>query len=277
MQRAGRAWPAAILCVLAIFLLVVVPVISTDRSAAGDEADSPRLMGIIPEKGGEVGRDVVVALCFDRPMDTDSLAGSVSFDPAVNFTVCGEADCLVVPVNLLQGGRKYVFRMEPGKAKDEGGRACKESVELVFFTRDDSMALDIPALAFHGEVVEGEEPQAVADSMGFGVGHYPKTGRPGVGNLVLMAHASGLISFPFNRLRELRAGDEIRVEYGGRIFVYRWKEGFVVTADAMWIIQPQAYPMLTIFVCCAADGRPSPTFHPPYRYVVRAALSPTLP
>jgi hypothetical protein len=59
--------------------------------------------------------------------------------------------------------------------------------------------------------------------------------------------------------------------------VYGWKEGMVVPETAMWILDPQPYPMITFFACCAADGMPSPTFHPPYRYVVRAYLSRSVP
>ncbi len=113
----------------------------------------------------------------------------------------------------------------------------------------------------------------MANQIGFGVGQYPGTGRPGSGNLVFMAHASGQIPFPFNRLQELEAGDEISIDYGGRKYLYRWKEGLVVPETAMWIVDPKPYPLITFFVCCAADGKPSPTFHPPYRYVVHAPLS----
>ena len=46
-----------------------------------------------------------------------------------------------------------------------------------------------------------------------------------------------------------------------------------VMGDEFWILDPTPSPILTLFICCAEDGNPSPTFHPPYRYVVRATLS----
>ena len=99
-----------------------------------------------------------------------------------------------------------------------------------------------------------------------------RTGRPGRGNFVIMAHASGQIEFPFNSLFDLGEGDAIILTYGGRDYVYAWSHDRVVRDTEMWIVDPTANPVLTAFVCCAEDGRPSPTFHPSCRYVVRASL-----
>jgi hypothetical protein len=252
--------------------LLATPMPVTAGDGVPELDGGPRLLRVSPSEGGPLGRDVVVALSFSKPMDKDSLKEAISFVPEVDFDISGEAECLVVPVNLLDGGREYAVRMEPGRAKDLEGRPCADKFELRFWTRDDAMVIEIPALDYSGFITEGDDPQGVADIIGFGVGHYPGTGRPGAGNLVLMAHASGRIPFPFNRMTELAEDDEIRVRYGGRSYTYLWSEGLVVPEDAMWITHPQPYSLLSFFICCAADGRPSLTFHPPYRYVVRAPL-----
>jgi hypothetical protein len=241
-------------------------------SIASDAAEGPRLMRS-PSSGGEgLGRDTTVVLSFDRPMDMESLTRAAHFEPPVVFTVCGESECLVVPDNLLRPNAAYAFFLKPGLAEDMEGRAFEGEVAISFTTRGDGVTIEVPAFSYSGEVIEGKDPQGVASVIAFGVGHYPGTGRPGRGNFVIMAHASGQIDFPFNDLFDLREGDEIKLTYGGRDYPYRWSESRVVGDTEMWIIDPTTYPVLTAFVCCAENGKPSPTFHPSYRYVVRASL-----
>jgi len=264
----SKRWMLAgvIICLL---LMTLIPA----AARAEAEPDGPRLMRVSPSQPQLAGRDITIALSFDRPMELSSISEAASFDPPVAFAVSGEAECLIVPSDLLEGGREYSFRLEAGRVRDRSGNKFAEGLELRFTTRNEAMCFAVPGIGFDGDVLEGKDAQAVASVLGFGVGKYPGTGRPGAGNLVLMAHASGQIYFPFNRLQELKAEDELRVRYGGQTFVYKLGETMVVAESAIWILDPQGYAMLTIFVCCAADGKPSPTFHPPYRYVVRAALT----
>jgi hypothetical protein len=266
-----RVWRGAVVlvatCLLALICLAAVP------PAVYEVADGPRLLRTSPAGGEGLGRDTTVVLSFDRPMDTESLERAARFEPPLDFTVSGEAECMVVPENLLSPNAAYVFRLRPGLAKDLEGRAFQGEVEIYFTTRGDGVTIEIPAFSFHGEILEGKDPQGVASVISFGVGHYPGTGRPGRGNFVIMAHASGQIDFPFNALFDLGEGDEIELTYGGREYRYRWSEGIVVPDTDMWIIEPTSNPVLTAFVCCAENGKPSPTFHPPYRYVVRASLN----
>jgi len=240
--------------------------------AVPDTAEGPRLMRFSPRGGEVLGRDTTVALSFDRRMDLESLARAVRFEPPLAFSVSGESECMVVPDVFLSPATAYVFRLSPGIAEDLEGRAFEGEVEISFTTRGDGVSLEIPAFSFQGEVVEGNDPQSVASVIDFGVGHYPGTGRPGKGNFVIMAHASGQIDFPFNHLFDLRDGDEIKLSYGGRDYLYRWSEGRVVSETEMRILDPTPNAVLTAFVCCAENGRPSPTLHPSYRYVVRASL-----
>jgi sortase (surface protein transpeptidase) len=226
-----------------------------------------------PQGEDGLGRDTAIVLSFDRRMDLQSLSRAVSFEPPVGFSVSGESECIVVPDVFLAPRTAYTFRLRPGIARDLQGRACESETTISFSTRGDGMTMEIPAFSFRGEVMEGNDPQGVASVIGYGVGHYPGAGRPGRGNFVVMAHASGQVDFPFNGLFDLREGDEIILTYGGRDYRYRWSDGRVVEETAMWILDPTASAVLTAFVCCAENGRPSPTFHPSYRYVMRASLS----
>ncbi|MDY6795952.1 MAG: sortase [Actinomycetota bacterium] len=266
-------------CLVVLFLLCIVglamPRTAASTLTAGD--DGPRLVEVMPRQPDVVGRDMVVVLSFDRVMDEKSLREAVSFEPVVEFRLTGRGEYMVVPENLLEGGRDYRFRLEEGKTCDMQGRVLRDGVSFDFSTRNDLMTLEVPGMDFSGPVVEGNDPQGVAYMIGTGVGHYPGTGRPGGGNLVLMAHSSGLVNFPFNRLGELEEGSEFLLRYGGKLYRYTMKEGFVVRDDELWIIDNSSHPMLTIFVCCAENGEPSPTFHPPYRYVVRIILSQAYP
>jgi len=261
----------ALVCMLAFCFPAAV------CDAAPEGGGGPRLLRISPGGGGILGRDAVISLSYDRPMDLQSLSRAGYFEPPLEFGVSGESECLIVPENLLAPGAQYTFRLGSGMAEDLRGKACYEEVEISFSTRNDGVIMEIPAFSFQGEVIEGNDPQGVASVIGFGVGHFPGTGRPGRSNFVVMAHASGQVAFPFNRLFDLTEGDEIRLTYGGRDYIYRWSEGLVVRDTDMWIVDPSASPTLTIFVCCAENGRPSPTFHPPYRYTVRASLAGVIP
>ncbi len=264
--------------VAAMLLCCLAAVAAPGAEASGaSPAGGPRLMRVMAPEGAGAGRDAVIALSFDRPMDLHSLAGAASFEPGIPFAVSGESEVLVVPVNLLAPGTAYTFRLRAGGARDAWGAELSEEVEVSFTTRSDAMQIEVPSFSYAGPVIEGQQPQGVARAIGFGVGHYPGTGRPGRGNLVLMAHASGQVDFPFNRLFDLAEDSEIRVSYGGRSYLYRLEQSFVVRDTDTWIVDPSPRPLLTFFVCCAADGRPSPTFHPPYRYVVRAAVRDAMP
>ncbi len=259
-------------------LVAILLVIAGCGSAASQDADSPpephipQLVSCSPVAGSVVGRDASVVLTFDTPMDPASLQAAASFAPAARFSIFvsgNEAEFR--PDCLLEKSTTYVFTLVAG-ALSSGGVALEAGTSLFFSTRADDTTLTVPVLGYVNTVIEGATADAVTAALGNGVGHYPGLGRPGGGNYVLFAHASGQISFPYNRLFDLQPGDEMILEYGGRSWVYRVQKGFVVADTELWILDQTDDPMITFFVCSAPEGRPSPTFHPPYRYVVRAHL-----
>jgi sortase A len=111
------------------------------------------------------------------------------------------------------------------------------------------------------------------DVLDRGVGHYASTAQAGqVGNYSLAGHRV-TYGRPFNRIAELRPGDEVDVQTAAGHFVYVVKDAQVVTPDRSEVIapvpgrpgEPPTQAWLTMTSC-----------HPEYsaaeRYVVHALL-----
>ncbi len=111
------------------------------------------------------------------------------------------------------------------------------------------------------------------DVLDRGVGHYVSTVQPGeVGNYSVAGHRV-TYGRPFNRIAELRPGDEIDIQTAAGHFVYVVEDSQVVTPDRVDVIAPvpgrpgdrPTRALLTMTSC-----------HPEYsaaeRYVVHAVL-----
>jgi sortase A len=105
-----------------------------------------------------------------------------------------------------------------------GGKVTTERVQL-----GHGLALmRIPRLGkgFHYVVIEGV---SIAD-LRKGPGHYPGTAMPGqIGNFVVSGHRTTYLA-PFNRLGELRDGDQILIDTRARQYVYK--------VTGMKVVQP---------------------------------------
>ncbi|MFC4530972.1 class E sortase [Sphaerisporangium dianthi] len=101
----------------------------------------------------------------------------------------------------------------------------------------DAVALiRIPRLGrdYEYAVLEGVGPEDLRR----GPGHYPGTARPGkIGNFVLSGHRTTYAA-PFNRIDELRRGDDIVVEAPEARYTYRVSGKQVVTPDQVDVIAP---------------------------------------
>ncbi len=267
------------LVALAMVVLVLAAAVAgcgshaTPAQPVVEQPPTPHLVSLAPVDGAAVTRDVTVMLSFDAPMDAESLARSATFDPAIPFDVVESGEQVEIrPVSLLAGATTYRFTLNAGAALSEKGVRLETGATCSFTTSSDAVALTIPRFGFLSSIVEGTNADEIVAAIGNGVGHYPGAGRPGAGNFVLFAHASGQVSFPYNRLFEMSPGDEMILEYAGKSYTYRMTKGFVVNQTELWILEATQQPMITFFICSAAEGVPSPTFHPEYRYVVRADL-----
>ncbi len=270
------------MAILLITVIVAVAVmagcgssaVSGRETTATDTAPPPQLVSFAPADSSIVGRDISVVLNFDMPMNADSLKRAAIFEPAVSFQVnVSGVQVEFKPDCLLKASTDYRFTLSPDVALSDQEALLETEVDFEFSTRGDPIVLTVPAFGYINELIEGPTADAVTNALGNGVGHFPGLGRPGGGNFVVFAHASGQIDFPYNRLFELRPGDQMILSYGGIDWTYTVARGFVVNQNELWILDQTSQPMITFFVCSTPEGSPSPTFHPLYRYVVRAELS----
>ncbi len=234
----------------------------------------PELVAAAPAEGSTVQRDASVTLDFNVEMDRDSLQRAATFTPEAGFDVIVTGSRAELrPKSLLAEGTNYRCSLQPGTVLSRAGAVLEKGFNVAFTTTaGDPVTLTIDRLGLADNIMEGTNADTITAAMGNGVGHFPGLGRPGGGNFVIFAHASGQVSFPYNRLFELDPGDLMLLTYGGRTWTYRMAKGFVVYQDELWILDQSDSPIITFFVCSSPEGAPSPTFHPLYRYVVRADL-----
>ncbi|GAA4584355.1 hypothetical protein GCM10023194_24070 [Planotetraspora phitsanulokensis] len=96
--------------------------------------------------------------------------------------------------------------------------------------------LRIPRLGtdYKYAIVEGTD----AEQLRSGPGHYPGTAMPGqIGNFVISAHRT-TYSAPFNRIDELRRGDDIVVDARDARYIYRVSQKEVVDPTRLDVVDP---------------------------------------
>jgi sortase A len=123
--------------------------------------------------------------------------------------------------------------------------------------------IEIPAIGVNKIVVEGVD---LAD-LKKGPGHYPETPLPGQeGNAAIAGHRT-TYGAPFNRIDELKPGDEITVTTVQGEFTYDVAETLIVSPDQVEVLEDKGDNRLTLSAC-----------HPKYsarqRIVVVAMLAP---
>jgi len=121
--------------------------------------------------------------------------------------------------------------------------------------------IEIPSIGLSWFVVEGVGLDQLKD----GPGHYQGTPFPGqAGNVAIAGHRT-TYGAPFNRLDELRSGDEIKLTTAQGEFLYVYRETQIVTPGQTEVLDDFGDNRLTLTAC-----------HPKYsareRIVVTAAL-----
>lgn len=82
-----------------------------------------------------------------------------------------------------------------------------------------------------------------------GPGVYPQGAQPGEpGNLCIAGHRNTHGS-PFWYLDRLVAGDEVRITYGNKVYVYRVERSFVVDPTDWSVVAPTGYDAITLTTC----------------------------
>jgi sortase A len=134
----------------------------------------------------------------------------------------------------------------------------REYVTRTIKTGDPLTRIVMPKLGVNAVVVEGTSMAALRA----GAGHYPNTPLPGEqGNVAIAGHRT-TYGKPFNRLDELSAGDEVRLETPLATYTYRvvghpdsvtrpcGNGACWITHPNDWgVVAPTRKPMLTLTTC----------------------------
>lgn len=94
---------------------------------------------------------------------------------------------------------------------------------------------------------------------------YPQSGYPDTGNVSIAGHRS---ASNFLHLNKLVQGDEIRLYYDGRIYIYYVDDVFITHGRDWSIIEPTDTAALTLTTCDPPNSAPAQN-----RLIVRAYLS----
>lgn len=93
--------------------------------------------------------------------------------------------------------------------------------------------LRIPAIELEQPVLKG----ATKQNLNLSVATVEPTGMPGAdGNFVIAGHNSRTYGRHFNRLAELRNGDELLVDTRTGNYAYRVTDSYVVEAEDVWVL-----------------------------------------
>lgn len=121
--------------------------------------------------------------------------------------------------------------------------------------------IEIPRVGLSAIVREGDD----AKTLSFAVGHIPGTARPGEpGNVALAGHRDSF----FRALRNIRAGDVIRLRVPGRGDEYRVDSTEIVGADETRVLASTRDAVLTLVTCYPFGW----IGHAPRRFIVHARL-----
>ncbi len=109
-------------------------------------------------------------------------------------------------------------------------------------------------------------PDASDETLRLGPGHLENTPLPGLpGNAAIAGHRDT----HFRILKDIKAGDEIRIDRAGKQTVFQVKDTKIVRPTDVSVLNATAEPTLTLITCY-------PFYyvgHAPKRFIVRAALA----
>ena len=124
--------------------------------------------------------------------------------------------------------------------------------------------LDIPRLDLSVVVMEGDDDRTLRVA----IGHLPDTPLPWeLGNAALAGHRDTF----FRSLKDIRAGDEIRLATPHGEFRYVVQRIFIVDPEDVWILNPSPRASLTLITCFPFTY----VGHAPQRFVVQAYRLPS--
>jgi len=153
---------------------------------------------------------------------------------------------------------------------DQNGGGASENIEQAVESFPDKLlaeekaVLHIPKLKVMTKVNYGVELEDLRKLPGF----YPQSGYPDTGNVSIAAHRDAW----FKDLDKLENGDEIRLYYNSKVYIYSVEEVFITHSRDWSVIDPTPRPALTLTTC-----HPPGLGAAPYRLIARAYLEEAIP
>lgn len=139
------------------------------------------------------------------------------------------------------------------------------SDEENLFKQEVIAIVNIPKVGIRYPVVPGTDPETLRKSLGY----FEGTGLPGeVGNFCVAGHRNSSYARYFNRLDEVKEGDEIIVETRNDEFTYIVTNTMKIHESQTEILDTSDKKMITLITC--TNG-----FKPKYRIVVQGELKST--
>ena len=121
--------------------------------------------------------------------------------------------------------------------------------------------IEIGRIGLNMVVVQGTDHETLKK----GPGHYLESGLPGEGHLIYVAGHRTTYLAPFAYINNIRVGDYVRFEVPYGTFIYRVTKHYVVTDDAVRVLQDRGSEILRLQAC-------HPRFFATHRYIVDAKL-----
>jgi len=126
-----------------------------------------------------------------------------------------------------------------------------------------SSVLYIPSLDVMTNLTYGVELEDLRKIPGI----YPQSGYPDTGNVSIAAHRDAW----FRDLDKMESGDEIRLYYNNKVYLYSVDDVFITHSRDWSVIDPTTEPALTLTTC-----HPPGLGAAPYRLIARAYLKETI-
>ena len=174
-------------------------------------------------------------------MGMEILSKNRSFALALTAALCAALALL----SLMSAGQERQLEVSPVVRQ-----APRPQVEQ-FDIKIDKIGVTSPVL----EGVDGKDEAAYMESLQGGVAHYRGTALPGEGgNIFIFGHSStetgiGPYAEIFARLGELEEGDEIRIDFKGRPYIYTVGGKRIVAENDLSVLEPAEEERLTLMTC----------------------------
>lgn len=134
---------------------------------------------------------------------------------------------------ILMQWKQEMSQIESGEKASESGKNIAKRIYAEENLEGVVGVLRIPTIEFEQPILKG----ATEHNLNLSVATVEPTGTPGAeGNFAIAGHNSRAYGRHFNRLAELKIGDELFVDTRVEIYAYRVTDVYVVEAEDVWVL-----------------------------------------